>query len=161
MPKDHDQPLTAAVRRRRLPAVILAVFLACGALVVAPQPASATHYPGHVNCWGDWCSGQDPAAMGCDADAYTVVHARIPGTWSNVELRWSPTCKTNWARVPSGHGQYYPWALRAVQRPTGYSQVGVVRSNTYYSWTRMIYSPTMCVYAAWTGPPGTVGTSCA
>ncbi len=140
---------------RRLGSTAAIVGLLCGIGVYAAADAGA------VTCSGDYCSGQDPQAAGCAADAYTVVSARIPGTYSYIELRWSPTCKSNWARVPSSWGTAYPGNLSAVQRSTGYRQVGVVSSNNDYSWTRMIYSPTLCVYAAWTGSPGSVGTSCA
>lgn len=159
MAKAADRGAITRLVRIRLPALFIAAAVAA-ALVAFPQPAHAGHVSSHVSCWGDWCSGQDPQATGCAADAYTVAHARIPGTWSYVELRWSPTCKTNWARVHSSWGTSYPWALRAVQRDTGYQQVGVVNSSGSYSWTRQIYSPRLCVYGAWTGPPGTTATSC-
>jgi hypothetical protein len=145
--------------RRRLTSVVLVLLTLVGGLAVVTltgeEPAAA------AGCYGDWCSGRDPQAMGCAADAVTTAHARIPGTYSYLELRWSPSCKTNWARVPASWGTHYPWALKAVQRPTNYTQAGVVASSADYSWTRMIYSPQMCVYASWTGPPGSVGTACA
>jgi hypothetical protein len=137
----------------------LAVLLAVGVATVTFSAGTGT--ANAVGCYGDWCSGRDPQAMGCANDAYTVAHARIPGTSTLVELRWSPTCKANWARVAAGYGRAYPSKLRAVQRVSGYSQVGVVASNASYSWTRMIYSPTRCVYAAWTGAPGVASTACA
>lgn len=114
-----------------------------------------------VGCYGDYCSGMDPHSTGCDADAVTVASIYIGGTFSPIELRWSPTCKTNWARVPAAWGTGSPNQLLATQKPTGYTQRGVVGSNESYAWTRMIYSPRMCVYAAWEGPPGTKSTVCA
>lgn len=132
--------------------VILGLMLAA-MLSVAPAANAAT-------CYGDYCSGQDPQATGCAADAYSFASARIPGTWTYIELRWSPSCKTEWARVPNGYGLYYPNQLSAVQPSTGYRQVGVVSHSADYSWTRQIYSPVRCVYAAWTGPPGSIGTAC-
>ncbi|GAA0930033.1 hypothetical protein Vau01_046540 [Virgisporangium aurantiacum] len=113
-----------------------------------------------ATCWGDYCSGQDPEAAGCSADASPVAAARIPGTYSYVELRWSPSCKTNWARVPAAWGTAYPWQLRATQCATGYQQSGVVGNNANYAWTRMIYSPTLRVRAEWNGQPGSVWTAC-
>lgn len=140
---------------RRLMACVLGVFLMSGTAVAIAGPAAA------VGCYGDYCSGQNPAAMGCDADAVTRATASIPGTGGQqIELRWSPTCKTNWTRVPSSWGTNAPNQVQAVQRDTGYKQIGVVQSNANYSWTRMIYSPKLCVYAAWVGPPGTASTSC-
>lgn len=143
----------------RIRAAGLAAALAAGVLVPAAtgsvSPASA------VTCWGDYCSGKDPEASGCSADAYTVVSARIPSTYAYVELRWSPTCKTNWARVGSGYASMNPGALRAIQCATGYTQSGVVGNNGTYGWTRMIYSPRYGVSARWLGAPGSTATSCA
>lgn len=60
-------------------------------------------------CQGDGCTGQKPELTGCDRDARTIrtgavvdhVTGRQVGT---IELRWSPHCQTNWARVTSGVG---------------------------------------------------------
>ncbi len=120
-------------------------------------PAEAVEPP---TCWGDWCSGQDPEASGCSRDAQPIASARIPGTYAYVELRWSPTCKTNSARVPAAWGTDYPWQLRAYQCATGYNQTGVSDSNPNYSWTKMIYSPTLRVRAEWNGQPGSAWTAC-
>jgi len=141
---------------RRLASAVVVVSLLTGGATTFASESQA----GAATCWGDWCSGQDPQATGCANDGVTVAHANIPGTTARVELRWSPSCKTKWARVPSSWGKSYPGNLRVVQRSTGYSQVRVVASNASYSWTRQIYSPTRCVYAAWIGPPGSVGTAC-
>jgi hypothetical protein len=123
--------------------------------VVAQTPAMA------VGCYGDYCSGKDPESTGCSADGITVASARIPGSYTYIELRWSATCKTNWARVPSSWGTSSPSLLQAYQCATGYNQSGVVASNGSYSWTRQIYSPKLGVSARWTGSPGTTGTACA
>lgn len=131
--------------------MIGAVFLALAAALALTPAAQA------VTCYGDYCSGQDPEATACAADGRTVVSARIPGTYAYVELRWSPTCRTNWARTTwSGDAQN---ALRALQCATGYTQ-RYSSTNGTYSWTKMIYSPSLGVSAQWIGPPGSVGTSC-
>lgn len=129
------------------------VALAIALIMAVAAPASA------ASCYGDYCSGRDPQATGCSADAYTVAHSRIPGTSANVELRWSPSCKTNWART-TWHGSDLN-SLRAVQCPTGYTQAGVVGDNGTYVWTRQIYSPRMGVAARWLGAPGPTSTACA
>ncbi|MGO3701912.1 MAG: DUF2690 domain-containing protein [Candidatus Saccharimonadales bacterium] len=107
--------------------------------VGAPEAEAAT-------CYGDWCSGQDPQAAGCAGDAFTTVSADL-GT-GILEVRWSPSCQTNWARVT-----IYPTGLRCVKesyldaiQEGGYTQSKVVpmTCNTYSSvnyWTPMIYSP--------------------
>lgn len=142
----HRVPVRGG-RRLAMTAVLTAMF---GALLAPPANAAS--------CYGDYCSGKDPEATGCARDAYTVAHARIPGTYANVELRWSPSCKTNWART-TWHGSSSSY-LRAVQCATGYTQAGAVGDSGTYVWTRQIYSPRYGVSARWTGAPGTTATSC-
>jgi hypothetical protein len=59
-----------------------------------------------VTCSGNGCNGLDPEQTRCAAGAYTV---RVSGGTVSfrtgyVELRYSPTCGTNWARVFSTVG---------------------------------------------------------
>lgn len=63
-------------------------------------------------------------ASGCAADDRTIAATDAPSSSGRLELRWSPTCKTTWARC-----QQYPrgwslgnsvYALRTMQ-DTGYS----------------------------------------
>lgn len=125
----------------RAPTAILAAVLGVASALIVPRPAMA------ATCWGDWCSGQDPESSRCSLDAYTVASAGIP--WSSglaVELRWSPTCQTNWARVDYGAFTY----VRAIQS-TGYAQDYSDNNGTYW-WSKMIYSPTLCVKASSAGP---------
>ena len=156
-------------RRRRSTWMLMAtvafpgLLLGMGVVTAGPAGATALGTAPRVaaaGCYGDYCSGKDPHAMGCDNDAYDLASVAIPSTQAYVELRWSPSCKTEWARVPAGWGAYFPSQLRAVQPSTGYAQIGIVNSNAIYSWTRQIYSPVRCVYAAWVGPPGTISTWC-
>ena len=140
------------MKLQRIGKILTAVLVMGGVLFVGIQPAGA------VGCWGDWCSGTDPQATGCAADAYTVASAFHSGTGFLVELRWSPTCKTNWARVNTRN----PGWVKAVQS-TGYTQWGTLTtSNSPYSWSRQIYSPYKCVsasgYLGWGGP--TLPTAC-
>lgn len=151
---------TAPHRFGRLPlgaaasaAGVLAALTAALTLMMAPSALA-------VGCYGDYCSGQNPQSTGCSADARTVASVYVPGTQSPVELRWSPTCKTNWARVDWSWGASYPGNLKATQCATGYTQAGVVDSNSTYSWTRMIYSPVKSVRASWGPQPGTAWTWC-
>lgn len=133
---------------------LLAVFaLVLGGVAVA-APAHA------VTCSGDACSGQDPQSSGCAADAYTAT------SWGNslflLETRYSPTCKTNWARItvydtgilgctPSG-------TLSAVQ-DTGYTRSTYVDSvcsvPTFTRWSEMIYSPVHLVRTRFASGNGT------
>ena len=129
--------------------IALGLAVALGALVVvAPAPASAAA----VTCYGDYCSGKDPQASGCAADARTIYLAYVYGTGGGtwVEIRWSDTCKTNWARTNGVRTN-----IKAVQ-DTGYTQ-GYSANNGSYSWSKMIYSPVRhvkgCIWGAW-------GTTC-
>lgn len=118
---------------RRFFAVLATLAVGLGLGVAAAAPAAA------VTCYGDYCSGQDPQASGCSADAYTAAYLDFSG--GRMEVRYSPTCKTNWTRL-----QLYPggvaYHLAAVQ-DTGYRQdvdwPSGVGPGTY--WTPMIYSP--------------------
>ncbi len=119
----------------------------------APQVALA----GKAGCYGDWCSGKDPQTSGCGLDGRTAsatsieLAAVVAGTdqrfWKKVatlELRWSPTCKTNWARLSvvdkNGISKLH------VTQDTGYEQskgttgwYGDTYAGVFY--TPMIYSP--------------------
>lgn len=148
--------ITPAAPRRNLRrhARKAAVGAAAVALAIAPVVGEGTFVRASadgVSCWGDWCSGQDPAATGCAADA--VTFSAVDAYNGRLELRWSPTCKTEWGRYtqyPSGSfttGEEAPMAITAVQ-DTGYEQSlgapgadagGVFDTGTY--WTPMIYSP--------------------
>lgn len=136
----------------RLGRAVAVVGLLGAAALANAGPAAA------VSCYGDYCSGRDPMSTGCAADAYTVASTHIPGTWTSIELRWSPTCKANWARVPASWRSAPPNGLSA-QQSTGYTQ-RVIAISADFAWTGMIYSPVKCVAAVWTGSPGGAATAC-
>jgi Protein of unknown function (DUF2690) len=90
-----------AMRTRSLKvAMVTAVLAAFGGAV---SPAQAAVDPGDPT--GRAFDFQDPIKTGCVADAETVGQEPILDSGGNqlcyVELRWSPTCQTNWARVTS------------------------------------------------------------
>jgi uncharacterized membrane protein len=133
----------------RVAAMIAAIVVGAGlSTVVFIAPAQA------VSCYGDYCSGQDPMQTGCGNDATTVAWKDLTG--ERLELRWSPTCKTNWARLvvyPTGLGCVGGGDLVARQKDTNYTQhswLGVyicyISTATTY-WTPMIYSPVRLVRA--------------
>ena len=116
----------------------VAALAGAAALTMTASTASSAEA-----CWGDYCSGRDPVATGCANDAYTVAHVQLPWVAQRLDLRWSPRCKTNWARM---YLDAHPAWLRAVQLPGGYTQ-GFSTSGGGNSWSKMIYSPVKCVYA--------------
>ena len=93
---------------------------------------------GNVMCSGTGCNGQNPVTTGCDAGAYTVQTAVFSNSY--VELRYSPTCGTNWARTTSKVG---PANLVArAQRIDGltYTFSG---GKFNYAFSAMVYAPTV------------------
>jgi hypothetical protein len=132
--------------------MMLAVLTTAGLLATASAGAPAAE-ASTVTCYGDYCSGEDPEATGCAEDADTIAWEDLPG--ARLEIRWSPTCKTNWARYqqyPRGlHVGNAPLVLSAVQ-DTGYTQsleYGIENPPPEGSttWTPMIYSPVRPVRA--------------
>jgi hypothetical protein len=135
------------VRRARI-ASALAVVMAMAGFTVLPAQAS-------VGCYGDYCSGLDPMTTGCANDARTIASASVYGSngAAYVDIRWSPACKTNWARA-----NYVTSAIKSVQQH-GYTQ-GYSANNGVNSWSRMIYSPVLCVKGVIWGGWGVTETSC-
>ena len=142
------------MRFKRVLAALVAAFALAGAsLTTAPNFAVAAS----TGCYGDWCSGQDSAVTGCANDGRTVAsndlyeqrgsfNGDIYWTYvGKVELRWSPKCKTNWARF-TGVDSSGINTLKVVQ-DTGYTKSkstvplwgGWTKPGVY--WSPMIYSP--------------------
>lgn len=137
---------------RAMRAICLVIVLIATSMVATAGPAAA------VTCWGDYCSGKDPVATGCSNDAYTVTSKDVGAAL--LEVRWSPTCKTNWARM-----YIYPTKTLAggtlwAEQSTGYRQNKSVPSIASWSaqsptyWSPMIYSPVKCVSAKFVHAPG-------
>jgi hypothetical protein len=140
-----------------LAVVFVTGSLGAGAAVITATPAAA--YPGGVSCYGDYCSGQDPQATNCGASAYNLASANVGA--GELDLRWSPVCKTEWARLyvyPTK--TLAPGFIYALQSGTGYrtnAQVSAITSLSAQSptyWTPMIYSPVRCVTANFDYYPG-------
>ncbi len=91
-----------------------------------------------VSCSGNGCNGQNPLTSGCDAGAYTVQTAVFSNSF--VELRYSPTCGTNWGRVTSKVGPTH--LIIRTQRIDGltYTFAG---GNFKYVFSAMVYAPTV------------------
>lgn len=142
------------LRKLALALVVLASLF--GMAAHSAPSASADALPGGVTCYGDYCSGQDPVTTGCAADAVTVEAVQLDDGAGRLELRWSATCQTEWARwqqYPTGWClNCAPLSLVAVQ-DTGYTQEldwfdqGTSPSEGGTYWTPMIYSPIHTVYA--------------
>ncbi len=100
--------------------------------------------PNHplVGCSGSGCNGLNPATTGCSAGAYTVQTAVFSN--SRVELRYSPTCGTNWGRVTSTVGATF--LIIRIQRIDGltYTFSG---GNFNFAYVAMVYAPTVAARA--------------
>lgn len=77
-------------RRRALTLLATAVT----AVTLAAVPAAAAPY--------DPYTGSSPATTGCQADAVTIATRPInsqQATYGTMEVRYSPSCGTNWVRA--------------------------------------------------------------
>lgn len=122
-----------------------------GVTVSTAARASATP----PSCYSWSCEGLDPAKMGCAHDAYTLIRRTAitsAGNWGNLEMRYSPSCHTNWTRftpwfgiraffdgITGGYVGGSPWIYR--QGP--YLSKGVTSSAGVLgfgctNWTAMI-----------------------
>lgn len=116
---------------RRLATVGSALALAASSLLLASSPASAA-----TSCYASSCEGLDPAATICQNDARTV---RANADWG-VELRYSPTCRTAWARYTNGMA--FDFTLY-VERQNADGTFSPSYSIPYHAdgsvvWTRMV-----------------------
>lgn len=98
-----------------------------------------------VTCFQNGCNNQNPINTGCSADATTVLSGSVfNGSGQRIgtiELRWSATCGTNWARVTSSIGSV---ALDAnVARESGVDGPAIGA----------------CIHPACTDPDGVTATS--
>jgi hypothetical protein len=138
------------VLQKSLSKIVLLIAAVVAVVGITPLAASASP---SVSCYGDYCSGRDPVQTGCANDAYTVTSYN--DAYASLQLRWSPTCKTNWARLvvyPTGNWSAFNYGLLVAHQDTGYEQstdtpivTGTTTSTTF--WTPMIYSPVHCVKA--------------
>ncbi len=79
-------------RLPRIVAMVTAAFAASIVLVFAgPSGAYAAAY-----------DGTDPNSTGCSASASTVASVAL-GPSASVELRYSSSCRTTWARLSGGY----------------------------------------------------------
>jgi len=133
---------------RRLGTIAVVIALALIGAIGVEQVTTPMAHAASVSCYGDYCSGQDPVNTGCAADAVTFAWLDLSG--ARLDLRWSPTCKTEWARWQQYPGLgSVPVTLAAVQ-DTGYTQsitYDVNGPGVGTTWTPMIYSPVHLVKA--------------
>ncbi len=129
------------MQKRKIMLLPIALILALTLSVVFILPASAkttSSLRPAATCSGHGCDYLDPIATGCaNGSEYTVYTANISG--GRVELRWSPVCQTNWARVTSTIGATCLYG--AVQRQSDGATASYSLCGTTSLYTDMLYSP--------------------
>jgi hypothetical protein len=142
-------PHTTRPRRLGLLAVALAVLTVLIATTAAPAHADKGGAPAGATVLASFYEGNSPDALWtgnngikyrCSDDARTVREAYLPGGGALVaELRYSPRCRTAWARGHSIHyikvnGYYLNGSFRT------YAYAGANPNAPYSSmhWTVML-----------------------
>jgi hypothetical protein len=96
--------LGVAVKVKKIATVISSAAIVASSFVGVTAMATPAFA---VGCTGGGCDARDPQQQGCSADAYTA-YSTVDGvkkyasfTYGNakVELRYSPSCYSFWARV--------------------------------------------------------------
>lgn len=140
-----------------LPAIITAGVLLSSAFAATAPASAASVAPLASACKSSPSDahrdGVDPNTSGCATDAYTVgwvaYNQYLPGL-GKIELRYSPSCKTNWARWQySGADDgntYQMYVLRkdgkgAWDTCTASGCQAWVTGHTTDFWSPMTYSP--------------------
>ncbi|RSS55346.1 MULTISPECIES: DUF2690 domain-containing protein [unclassified Streptomyces] len=127
---------------RKLATVGSALAMAASGLLFASSPASAA-----TSCYAETCHGLDPATTICANDAQTVLRDRS----GNLELRYSPQCRTTWARQAYG----------LTGRITVNNSQGAVFAADYTgqgaAWTRMVNDKDIVAWACGNWTNGTYG----
>jgi len=139
-----------------------------GALALASAPlaasaATAAHTPAHApaSCSNKGCNGKDPQSTGC-SQTFQARDIRTAPIMSNgkkvglIELRWSPFCGNNWARVTSLVG---PANLTATATRHDGAKMSASGKGTLL-WTPMIFGRDLCVSATGTVNGATATTAC-
>lgn len=158
----HPQQRTNAMKPLFGRLIAATLTLAGSTLALGAQPAAAS-----VGCWGDYCSGKNPVTTNCIAGAYAIASSPIShrelqagvitiggGYVGEIKLMWSPTCRTNWARLNLARSAEV-FRISAIQE-TGYTQTyelprtfDIAKGGIYDS--PIIYSPVRSVRAQVTG----------
>jgi hypothetical protein len=133
---------------RKLACVLAVLMIVVGLLVgcnskdttMPSSPAAdleANDAAAKAGCSGSSCEGYDPNSKGCGSDAYTVASKYLYSGSTQVglvELRYSPSCNANWARVSRYQGSVsYPLKAEAVGNPSGYQATQLSGSYSVYS----------------------------
>lgn len=111
--------------------------------VAAPVPRAAAVTPMAASCSGYGCDNKDPNTSGCaDGSQYTVVAGNVVlggVTFATINLRYSPTCGTNWAQISNNRTGDY--AVLRVCRDQGDLHCSAsFTSSGVSAWSNQMYA---------------------
>jgi len=118
---------------RRIAVTIAIAPVLAGAATLAPTAAHADS--GYGYCLASGCNGLDPYYEDCQVNAITVsseTYTYSNGNRYEVDLRYSPDCEANWARVVSSTAVPF-----CVKDGSGYKQTYTSAAGLT-SWTNMV-----------------------
>jgi hypothetical protein len=127
--------------------IVLSVPSAGMAVAAPAQPAAQTCHDtpaGRPDLKTKNCDGKDPKDGGCAGDAYTVPGFTRTHSWGTIELRWSPSCQTNWTRFTAGYRSLWDISVERQQTKTqSHLRVNnIVTVDGGAQWyTDMVYAP--------------------
>ncbi|PRW63193.1 DUF2690 domain-containing protein [Actinopolyspora mortivallis] len=93
-----------------------------------------------ASCYGGSCTGKDPRATGCSADARTID--RVIANGRQWQLRYSPSCDATWGRM-----------LRPSVQGDTVNLDGIPPESKYEPYT---FSTTFPSHQVWPGPQWTM-----
>ncbi|MEU2631507.1 MULTISPECIES: DUF2690 domain-containing protein [Kitasatospora] len=133
--------MTNAWRRVRRSAAVLGAALAMACAV--PSTASASV----------WDDNTDPMIR-CSGDARTIASLPMTPEYggpvvTHLEVRYSPSCGTNWVRVwnPYATGTHESYLTIRRDQPGGGGKVTARLREYGYQWTYQIWAPG-CIYVS-------------
>jgi hypothetical protein len=140
--------------KRRWLAMIGGSSILLGSILAAAPAAQAGT---GIRCFGDTCNGEDPAnsfnqysGTECSSGAWTVHSEQAQDVGGTLELRWGPSCQTNWVRyTPDNNDQYEIWVVRMSKPPAPAVIAGSGVGQRYIfsggqgvaHWSDQVYSP--------------------
>lgn len=118
---------------KKIAMMAVAAGLLVGPLAGTSVAAPANHHAALAACDGSSCYGLDPQAAGCAGDGETVASITQYGVL--LELRYSPSCHANWARITPAPANWHFW----VENTYGDRQDYTLPSTNYSTaWTYMV-----------------------
>lgn len=110
---------------RKIASLGLAAAISATALTIGAPTALA------ASCYGTTCSGLDPQATGCSADAVTLGSATTGDV--TVNLRYSSNCGAAWVRIYGG-----PSDRASIQNSVGTMYKVTLGQAGGSSWSLMV-----------------------